>query len=201
MATTTLDPYTAEAENTTLSTQEKIADLHAILKSAKIGMLTTQGADGHLHSRAMVPSTPFTDTQLSLVFVANNASDKFNEIQNNSHVNVSFVDLSSTNWASYSGSAKISQDKELIRKHFSPSMSAYFGDLKDGVHTGKVDDPRIALIEVIPDEIRYWVSTKGVVGRAADTAMSFVTGKASVPGEIRTINQAEIQLTQQLHTK
>ncbi|KAF7315397.1 hypothetical protein MIND_00054400 [Mycena indigotica] len=195
----TLDPYTTQAENTTLSPQAKIEGLHTIVKSARIGMLTTHCSDGQFHSRAMIPSTPFTEMQLTLVFVANNASSKFDEIKNDSNVNVSFCDTSTTSWASYSGRAKISQDKELIAKHFSPSMAAYFGDLKDGVHTGKVDDPRISIIEVIPDEIRYWVATKGAVGRAADTAISMVTGKASAPGEIRTISKAEIQLTQELH--
>ncbi|KAJ7497249.1 hypothetical protein FB451DRAFT_1016927 [Mycena latifolia] len=197
----TLDPYTANAENTTLSPQEKIAGLHAILKKAGCGMLTTHGADGHLHSRAMIPSSPFNDTQLSLVFIANNSTAKFEEIKNDSHVNVSFCDTNSTSWASYSGTAKISQDKELIRKHFSSSMSAYFGDLKDGVHKGDSNDPRISIIEVVPEEIRYFTPTKGSIARAADVAMSTVTGKTAAPGELRTITQAEIQLTQKLHTK
>ncbi|KAJ7925255.1 hypothetical protein B0H13DRAFT_1148759 [Mycena leptocephala] len=200
MSSSTLDPYTANAENTTLTPQEKIAGLHAILKSAKIGMLTTHGVDG-LHSRAMIPSSPFSDTQLTLVFIANNATAKFDEIKNDSHVNVSFCDTNSTSWASYSGTAKISQDKELIHKHFSSSMSAYFGDLKDGVHKGTADDPRVSVIEVVPDEIRYWVPTKGSIARVAEVAISSVTGKVTAPGELRTITQPEIMLTQQLHTK
>ncbi|KAJ7262223.1 hypothetical protein B0H12DRAFT_1231265 [Mycena haematopus] len=201
MSSTTLDPYTAKAENTTLSAQEKIAGLHEIVKSAKTGMLTTHGSDGHLHSRAMIPASPFDDTQLSLLFIANNATGKFDEIKNDSHVNVSFCDTSTTSWASYSGTATVSQDKELIHKHYSSAMSAYFGDLKDGVHKGTADDPRISVIEVVPKEIRYWVSTKGYMARAADAAVSRVTGNVSAPGELRTITQAEIQLTQGLHTK
>ncbi|KAJ7462241.1 hypothetical protein B0H11DRAFT_100845 [Mycena galericulata] len=200
MSSSTLDPYTANAENTSLTPQEKIAGLHGILKSAKVGMLTTHGADGHLHARAMIPASPFTDTQLTLVFIANNATAKFDEIKNDSHVNVSFCDTQTTSWASYSGTAKISQDKEMIRKHFSTSMSAYFGDLKDGVHKGDVEDPRISVIEVVPEEIRYWVATTNSVTRAAHVAISTVTGKAAHVGEIRTITQPEIQLTQKLHT-
>ncbi|KAF8210183.1 hypothetical protein K438DRAFT_1570645 [Mycena galopus ATCC 62051] len=201
MSSSTLDPYTAKAENTTLSAQEKITGLHAIVKSAKTGMLTTHGSDGHLHSRAMIPASPFDDTQLSLIFLANNATGKFDEIKNDSHVNVSFCDTSTTSWASYSGTATVSQDKELIHKHWSSSMTAYFGDLKDGVHKGTVDDPRISVIEVVPKEIRYWVATKGSMARAADVAISKVTGSASAPGELRTITQPEIQLTQGLHNK
>jgi general stress protein 26 len=157
MSSSTLDPYTAKAENNTLTPQEKIAGLHEILKHTKAGMLTTHGADGHLHSRAMSPSSrtysrttvrddtkscaAFDDTQLTLVFLANNSTAKFEEIKNDSHVNVSFCDTNSTSWASYvvcwifyslphpthrySGTAKVSQNKELIRKHFS-SASVQF---------------------------------------------------------------------------
>ena len=58
-------------------------------------------------------------TQATLVFIANKASHKFDEIQNDSHVNVSFYDENSTNWASYAGIARITQDKEKIAKHWS----------------------------------------------------------------------------------
>ena len=57
--------------------------------------------------------------QVNLVFIANRASAKFDEIENDSHVNVAFYDESTTNWASYAGRAKISQDREKIAKHWS----------------------------------------------------------------------------------
>ena len=57
---------------------------------------------------------------MTLVFIANNASGKFDEIHNDTHVNVSFYDGKSTNWASYSGIAKVTQNKELIKKYWSP---------------------------------------------------------------------------------
>jgi general stress protein 26 len=42
----------------------------------------------------------FEDTQLTLVFIANNSTAKFDEIKNDSHVNVSFCDTTTTSWAS-----------------------------------------------------------------------------------------------------
>lgn len=71
-------------------------------------------------------STAFEDNQLTLIFIANNVSDKFQEISNDDHVNVSFCDHSTTNWASYCGIAKVSQDKELIKKHWSMLYVYYF---------------------------------------------------------------------------
>lgn len=113
-----------------------------MVKAANVGMLVTRDPNGNLHSRAMAPangamdsslfshpnshSPPLvsSDSQLNLVFLANNASCKFEEIENDSHVNVSFLDSSSTDWASYSGRARVTQDKELIHKHWS-SLSAF----------------------------------------------------------------------------
>ena len=54
-----------------------------------------------------------------MYFIANNVSHKFEELQFDSHVNVSFYDEGSTHWASYSGIAKVTQDKELIARHWS----------------------------------------------------------------------------------
>lgn len=72
------------------------------------------------------------------------------------------------------------------------STSAWFGDLGDGIHKGDKNDPRVAVIEVIPDEIRYWIATRGKVGQAVDIAVSAVTGHTAAPGELRTITKAEV---------
>ena len=78
-------------------------------------------------------------------------------------------------------------------------MSAWFGDLGDGVHKGDENDPRVALIEVIPDEIRYWVATRGTVGRTIDIAVSAMTGKGAAPGELRTITKDEVRFILRIH--
>ncbi|KAF7368470.1 hypothetical protein MVEN_00170200 [Mycena venus] len=198
-------PYAAPTEKKALTLQEKIAGLHEILKSAKIGMLATRGADGHVHSRAMIPCSQFSDTQLTLVFIANNTSAKFSEIKHDAHVNVSFCDSKTNSWASYSGIAKASQDKEIIRKHFSlASMSPYFGDLKDGVHKGDAEDPRVSIIEVVPSEIRYWVTySNSHLGLPNVSPRALILGITSIQteasgGELVTISSEDIRLAQRL---
>jgi len=58
MATTMdLDPFSSKAENTQISIHDKISGFHKIITDTKTGMLTTRSADGHLHSRAMHPSS------------------------------------------------------------------------------------------------------------------------------------------------
>ena len=43
-------------------------------------------------ARAMTPAGPASDTQLTLVFIANNSSHKFPELEQDPHVNVRFYD-------------------------------------------------------------------------------------------------------------
>ena len=79
------------------------------------------------------------------------------------------------------------------RPSLPPSRTAaWFGDLGDGVHKGDQHDPRVAPIEVVPDEIRYWVATRGAVGRALDVAVSAVTGRSAAPGDLVTISKDEV---------
>ncbi|KAF7976830.1 hypothetical protein HWV62_5518 [Athelia sp. TMB] len=201
MSSNPMDPYVAKAtDHPTITPQEKIKAVHEIIKAVKTAMLTTRAADGHMHSRAMSPAGPIEDSQLTLYFIGNNVSEKFDEIANDQHVNVSFSDQSTTNWASFCGIAKVSQDRELIKKHWSKMTAAWFGDLKDGVHKGDENDPRVSLIEVVPDEIRYWLTHSGSISQGAQIAYGAVTGHAVAPGELRTINKDEIQLTQGLNT-
>jgi len=194
-----LDPYTAQAQNNTMTPQEKISGLKEIIKATKTAMLTTRSVDGQMHSRAMNPVAADSETQLTLTFIANNVSHKFEEIQNDSHVNISFLDPSTTNWASFSGKANIIENRDEIKKHWSSATSAWFGDLGDGVHKGDSNDPRISLIQVVPNEIRYWKTNKGKIGRELEVGVDAMIGRTAIPGELRTITEDEINLNQCLH--
>lgn len=68
-------------------------------------------------------------------------------------MNISFYDPSTTNWISVSGTAKLSSDRSVVKKFWNPSVKAWFGDLGDGIHKGDEDDPRVSIIEVIPDQV------------------------------------------------
>ena len=89
---------------------------------------------------------------------------------------------------------KIETSYRSIDVLMSIRTSAWFGDLKDGIHKGDETDPRVSVIELVPDEIRYWFATKGRVGQAIDIGTHALTGKVSSPGELRTISKQEVCL-------
>ncbi|KAG0704502.1 hypothetical protein DFH29DRAFT_1068020 [Suillus ampliporus] len=157
-----LDPYTSAAENTDLTLQEKITGTafhtNNWFMNAKIGMLVTRDENGNLHSRAMTPATPYSDTAAQSRIPRKQCVSQVRGISRMMRTSMSASVIHPLRtWASYSGRAKVTQDKELIHKHWSSCLASpgYIGDLKDGIHKGDMDDPRVAVIEVIPDEIKY----------------------------------------------
>jgi hypothetical protein len=73
------------------------------------------------------------------------------------------------------------------------SIASYFGDLGDGIHKGDENDPRVALIEVVPDEVRYWLANSSISSGVQEIA-SAVRGKVAISGELRTITKQEVSI-------
>ncbi|GAA5825730.1 hypothetical protein JCM5353_005252 [Sporobolomyces roseus] len=190
------DPYTAKASEDA-SLDQKKEELGKITKEAKFSMFTSRSSDGQLHSRAMSPAS----TQgLVYSFIANRESGKFDELSNDPNVNVSFSDPSSSDWASVAGTAKVNTNVEDIKKLWSPMLKSWFGAI-DEKHNGEPGDDRIAIIEVIPTEIRYWLKTRTSLGQLAEVAKGAITGETAAPGALRTITASELELARKTANK
>lgn len=127
---------TPKAKSAQPQKTQKTKSVHEIVRAAKTATLTTRSADGTVQSRVMIPATgehtpnvclgsyinvfpAFEESQTSLIFFGNNASEKFKELPENAHVNISFADVDSTYCASYIGTAKVSVDRGLISQYWS----------------------------------------------------------------------------------
>lgn len=62
-----------------------------------------------MHSRAMSPAS---HQGLVFSFIANEDSGKFDELENDENVNISFSDSGSTDWASVAGKARVTKDEK-----------------------------------------------------------------------------------------
>lgn len=76
-----------------------------------------------------------------------------------------------------------------------PSMSDYFCNLGDGVLKGGEEDPRVAVIEIIPVSVKYWISKQSGISRAIQVSASAAMGKATASGELQTIDKEEVSET------
>ena len=92
--------------------------IQSIISPVKTSMLTSRNKDGFLHSRAMSPA--FKENNLDFYYIANIHSGKTSELENDSHVNISYYDYSTTNWASVAGKATVTQDRQVIDKVWNP---------------------------------------------------------------------------------
>ena len=86
------------------------------------------------------------------LFVANTNSLKFSDLEKDPRVTLTFQNSSNTDWISVTGRAVTTgNDDTRIKDVYKKTVSAWFGDFGDGVHTGGPEDPRIKLIEVQAD--------------------------------------------------
>ena len=131
---------------------KKIDELYALIEDMEIAMMTTRAPGGQLRTRPMA-----TQTQAGigdLYFVTDIYSDKVAELRHDPHVNLGYYSASTYEWVSVSGVAEISQDRAKIRELYQPDWRAWFGD-EGGERDGGPDDPRLALIVVDCEAVRY----------------------------------------------
>lgn len=112
-------------------------------------------------------------------------------------MNVSFLNPKG-DWASISGKAKINQDKAKVKKYFNKSLEAWFDDKKDGVHTGDENDPRVVMLDVHPDEIRYY-SQAGTATALKDMAVAAFSSGVASPGKLVILSGEELAALSKVH--
>lgn len=120
----------------------------------------------------------------------NTESNKTDEVDSDKHVNISFLN-SSGEWASIAGEATVETDRSLVKKHYTPILKTWMGDLGDGTHDGSENDPRIGIIRVKTLSATYAIVAKNIISRAVEVAQGVVTGKAAEVNKLREISESE----------
>lgn len=131
---------------------------------------------------------------IDLIFHTNLFSSKTLDLSlHPSQVNMSFYDPVSGGWASVSGVASIISDPATVEKYYSPALSAWLGDLGDGVHDGSPSDPRIGVIKLEARLATYAIAKRGAIGRAVETVRSVAGGDVPAVNSIRELSSEELQ--------
>lgn len=191
------DPYTAKNKDDP-QLKEKIEDLVAFMERCKFGMMTTRIAStGQLVSRCMALAAK-EGGGIDLLFHTNTESGKTDDLQSDPTINIAFLNPSGE-WASISGEATITTDREKVRKYYSPGLKAWLGDLGDGKHDGGPEDPRIGMIAVKAKTATYAIVNQNAVGRAMEIAKGMVTGSAPNVNKLREITEKELDEWRSTH--
>jgi general stress protein 26 len=128
------------------------------------------------------------------LFLANNHSTKFKDLEQNKEVQITFQDLKTQDWISVSGTATTTSNSDpRIKDVWSQGTRAWFGDLGDGTHTGGPEDPRMTLIEVKSKYITYYLTEVGMLGFVKEVVGAAVTGGVANTGKLRELHEQDIE--------
>lgn len=177
------------------STEKMLDDLYDLIDGIEVAMFTTRRPDGHLVTRPMQVQDRTTGTDLW--FVTDLETNKLDELAHDPHVNLGFYKNRSREWVSVSGTAIITQDRDLVRGLYKPDWKAWFPKI-DGVRDGGPDDPRLALILVEAHSAMYMKTNKPRPLVLFEVVKAIVTGKAPNVGGERIIGPREIEKAQRI---
>jgi len=185
------DPYKQKNLDIETSIEGKVNGLIEFANNCKFGMMTTRdGKKGMLVSRCMAIAG--TENGIDLIFYTNTETGKTDELSSDPHVNLAF--LKESDWASISGTARIIQDRDEIKKHYSSGLKAWIGDLGDGIHDGSAKDPRLAVIKVQTLTATYAIAHAPSIKRTLEVAKGVVTGNAASVNTLRELSEADVEL-------
>jgi general stress protein 26 len=183
--TSKTDPSVAKQWDNETPISEQVTDLYSLIDSLKLCMFTTTRPNIGPVSRAMALAKR---SGPDLLFLANTHSDKFSDLDSNKTVLVTFSDSTSKGWVSITGEATtVDNSDPRIKEIYSPTVSAWFGDLGDGKHDGTASDPRMALIEVKTTYVSYWKKTTGTLGFLKEVGQAALTGSVAQTGLSRRL--------------
>lgn len=168
-----------EVNKENLNGKESIERIKETVKKSSSCFFSTEASTGSsMGTRPM--SVQKVDDQGHLWFLSANDSHKNEEINIDPHVKLYFQGSSHSDFMYLSGSARISRDRKKIEELWEPMIKVWFTEGKD--------DPRITVIEFIPEEGYYWDNKHGNVVAGIKMMIGAALGKTlddSIEGKIK----------------
>ena len=169
--------------------EKKLDELYGLIDGIEVAMFTTRRRDGRLVTRPMATQTrkPGVDAW----FVTDIESEKIDELVDDPNVALAYFNVKNWEWVSISGTATISQDRDIIRKLYQPDWKTWFGD-EGGSRDGGPDDPRLALLFVDVKSAVYGKQNKPRPLVLFELAKGKVTGNQPDLQDVRSVSEREM---------
>jgi general stress protein 26 len=106
-------------------------------------------------------------------------------------VNLSYYRDGTREWVSVSGTARVSRDREAIRRLYQPDWRAWFAD-QGGGRDGGPDDPRLTLVLVDADSVIYMKSGTPRPVVLFEVVKGIITGQQPDVGSVRAVSAGEL---------
>jgi len=184
------DPSVAKQYDDETPKDQQFKDLYELIDGQKISMLSTYRPGIGPVGRSMAVAKR---SGPDILYLTNQHSTKIQDIAEDKEVQITFQDTKTQDWISISGTATTAtNDDPRIKELYSPGVSAWFGDLKDGVHDGTWKDPRMSLIEVQSKFIVYWKKETSSLGFLKEVGTAALTGSVAQTGLLRELSEQDI---------
>ncbi|RYY56080.1 MAG: general stress protein [Chitinophagaceae bacterium] len=167
-----------EENHRDLSGSEAAKKMKELTEKAKNCFFCTNTSNGQpFATRPM--SVQKIDDDGTFWFLSSVDSHKNEEIKMDSNVQLLFQGSTYSDFLSVKGTALISKDKAKIKELWEPILKTWF--------TEGIDDPRVTVIQVTPDDGYYWDNKHGQVVAFAKQLAGAVMGKTmddSIEGKL-----------------
>lgn len=155
--------------------QEAVEKLDELIRDISIAMLTTQTPDGSLRSRPMQSHQDDKHFDGTIWFFTGANTGKVDEIQDDTHVNLSYAAPDKQRYVSVSGRASVVRDKDKAKELWNPAYKAWF--------PGGLDDPDLALLKIHVEAAEYWDTPGSAVVHLVGFVKAVATRQRYQPGE------------------
>lgn len=162
-----IDQQSPEVHKKDLRGTEAVEKIRSLIdKAGSCFFVTSANFNASHKSRPM--SVQKTDEAGHVWFLSAKDSVKNMELAQDTNVTLYFQGSSFSDFLELNGHAVVSYDKQKIEELWDPSVKAWF--------TEGVDDPRISVIQFIPDSGYYWDTKHGNFVAGMKVLVSAVTG-------------------------
>lgn len=132
-----------------LQQEDAVTKLQELVSSVNTCMFTTIDDNVQLFSRPM--ATVHVDDDGNAWFFTNEFSEKVHEISKDNTVYLIYAHPKHNTYVTVKGSCTVVLDRAKMRELWKPSMKAW-------MPLG-IDDPKVCLLKVTPEDAHYWNST------------------------------------------
>ena len=167
-----------------------VEQLRHLVQDIEIAMMTTRRADGHLVSRPMALQKPAPGADFW--FVTARDAGLVTELRSDPHLNLAFYKDRTREYVSITGTARLTDDRALIRRLHAPDWKMWFED-QGGDFDGSADDPRLLLVGVTVESARFLHVEKPQAMVLVEYLKGRLTGKAPDLGEVQEVSGQEIR--------
>ena len=169
----------SEENHKDLYSAEAAGKLKDLVEKAKNCFFCT-----HIRTGAQVSTRPMSVQKIDddgiLWFLSATDSHKNAHIATDPAVQLLFQGSTYSDFLNIYGHATISQDKQKIKELWEPILKTWFTD--------GIDDPRISVIKVIPEDGYYWDTKHGQIVAFAKQIAGAIMGKTlddSIEGKLK----------------